>query len=132
MEKELTEQALQQLLEWAQRGDAFVSEQAPLVAQEIVTWGVVSGVLQMICGVILMAAFILLAWAAIKVKRHIDDGTLVETFWATVAMIGVCGGWALPLFGCAVFWQGLSQAAQAYFAPRLYVIEQVTQMIGGG
>lgn len=126
--EELTNEALGMLLEWAKRADAFASEQVPAVAQEIVAYGRAYETT-----IVAVAAIAFLSWLsvslwALKTSSELawEDGPCAET-------MGRVAWWALGLIIVPVTLCGVANhlplMIQAWFAPRLYVIQYVSDLL---
>lgn len=130
-------EAVQGLLEWTKAANDFAVEQAPMLAQEIVAWGITRGLVLVAVNVLFMA--ILVAFIAWLYRASL-------TFWKTrneydpaihCMVLGI--GWTLvSVFGailfCACFsemCQGILDACYSYTAPRLYIIETLSKMLAG-
>ncbi|TXH58996.1 MAG: hypothetical protein E6Q97_00875 [Desulfurellales bacterium] len=99
----------------------FAMDQAPLLAQEIIAWEIVSGII----GAALFGG--LTVWALRRMARHVWGDkeldfcdkiipTLVSFFFITsVAIVSYCN---------------LSQAAKAFVAPRVVLIEKAAELGG--
>lgn len=107
----------------------FVLEQAPEVVRDVVALGRAEMTVQL---VLAAAGIVMAQWVARLCCRWFDqakvDGAQEDQLagYAT-AFIGVC------LFGIAavvVFLDGIHEFCAAWFAPRVYVIEYVAELIG--
>lgn len=124
---------LNEVLDWAGAkagaGEAFIEQQAPLIAREIVT-----------CGrfVHTVPSFLLIIWAisALLISKRLGrwktklDG---QNRWTEDQCIGMTLSWggvsaASLLFGI-VWFSHLSSLSKAWFAPRLYIIEYVSKLL---
>lgn len=117
---------------WIEAGADFTSEQAPLVIQEIVTWGIVDGLIWAFVWAFLIVLIqgacwhfrtILKKWIKMddsaNNKENCEVGILVTWivhYLAFSFMIGV-------LFN-------LYHSLYVYFAPRLYVLETLADLLG--
>jgi hypothetical protein len=119
---ELTIQMLQKVLNYAEGMEDFASAQAPLLAQEIVYAHAISG-WSIILSLPLLAAGVLSANRLNKElkNRYPEDCTVILT---------TCGAVLGMIFGITTFCMSIGCLLEAYFTPRLVVIEKVTQMIG--
>lgn len=114
------------LLEWllnsAKQTTDFVVEQAPGVAQEIVAYGRAMNTAGAIVG--LAGVIVTLYWLRALIRKdvnwHDEYAPLPHMAWCGMALTS-----AVLLFG---FGKG---ALMAWFAPRLYVIQWVSDRIAG-
>lgn len=104
------------LLSWAQEGGAFVKEQAPLYAQEVLAWQFWVSILGAILGLLLIG---FACYLAPKAKARLEDysgdeAVLVATvlFFLACAIVG-------PILLCV----NVSTAVKVKVAPRVVVIE---------
>lgn len=108
----------QELLQWAQSSHDFVIQQAPLLAQEIITWGIVGNIIRGIVGI---SVFIVMLIGAYKIHRHND--------WGDSRYINVAFLCALSFFSFLISIDIFMNALQAYFAPRLYLIKYLASLV---
>lgn len=105
------------ILEGAKDAQAFAGEQLPLAAQEIITYGIWYNSIAAVSMFFVFLAGLLFAW---KLKSC-DDGDMAP------AVFFVCLFDLIPLFVAAEF--GLV-VIKAIVAPRVYLIEYVSNLIG--
>lgn len=104
--------SLTKILEWAEAGETFVVEQAPLVVQEMIAWGVMRGSLGIALGVFLMVAGLLIAFL---IERRGDQPDRILHLMS-----------ALPgLMGFFIAVSSIGNLMKVLTAPRLYVIDQL-------
>ena len=110
---------------WAQKGGDFVAEQAPLVAWEIVAYGrAINTALFALC-VIAMIAIVVIWW---RVKSRFGEGDIDDCLDTMVPLtIALCVP-AFPLVFVAV--SSSDNMLKSWFAPRLYVLEYVADLVG--
>lgn len=125
LENEVQE-LLQYLKDTIRSGEAFVLEQAPLVAQEILTWGIlVSSV-----GLVLGIGVLVLAFTLHLIGLEEKEGSrLREDLYEVNG-----GGWMLivsiiSILGFITSIIHFMQLMKVLFAPRLYLIDAITKMI---
>ena len=114
----------EELLSWMQSAEEFTIEQAPLLAQEIVSWGIwFYGI-----GAVLWAALSAILYIGGMLARTLitneDSGSYAMD--RNFSLFGICIASALPLVGvisCAAI------ALKAAIAPRLYIIEQIGKLL---
>jgi hypothetical protein len=117
-----------ELLSWVQSGVDFTAEQVPLLVEEVILWGIAENALWvLIFGTIAgVAGFISRkfwnAWGKwSKKKGNTDDEEA-----------GCCAGFivcaAISLLFSIFSLSHLITAVQAYVAPRLYLIEYLTEL----
>jgi hypothetical protein len=99
----------------AKAGSQFVIEQAPLVVQEKIAYGRVVDTCWL---VFFVAATVALVWLGLKVWRMDECEPPAIVLWLVAAFVGVLS------------MVQLNETFQVWFAPRLYIIEWVTALIG--
>lgn len=130
-------EAAQGLLEWTKAANDFAVEQAPMLAQEIVAWGITRGLVLVVVNVLFMA--ILVAFIAWLYR-------ISFVFWKTrdeldphIHVVVLSIGWVfVSVFGSILFCtcfgemcEGVLNASYSYTAPRLYIIETLSKMLSG-
>lgn len=126
----MNDEAKQQILERAseimnyvatgiEKGGSFAVEQAPLVAQEIIWWGIASGLLWMAFSAMCIAA---IYWG---IKKVIALDITDEPHGFFMCFFGGIGAMILA----AVFANNVFQVAKASVAPRLYILEQLKGLL---
>jgi len=129
-------EALQGLLEWTKAANEFAVDQAPMLAQEIVSWGITRGIILAVVNVAFMAIMTLFVAWLYKISlvfwgtRDKDDcfeqAMILGIGWAVVSIVGV-------ILFCICFsemCQGVIQSFYATTAPRLYIIETLSKLLG--
>ncbi len=133
--RELTFKTLTEILVWAKTAGEFVVEQAPLVAQEILTWGIVknafglAGGLTLLAGAALTARYAILHWCQwsqddkvgkdMYGNRSPDARKIIPLIGAGIAAVG--GTLISALCAYAILY--------VITAPRLYLIEKITYLL---
>ena len=124
--QKLLNDSLGSILEWAKAAGDFVQGQAPLIAQEIITFGRVAAWVQVGFGLLLLVFTGLLVFMLQRhIRKHedmLDCEPLFVIPGGLVALIGGIGGMALVFDNALI-------AMKATFAPRLYLIEYVSALI---
>lgn len=126
--KEALGEALKMLVDSLQGGKDFVIEQSPLLVQEIVSFGRAKHTILLSLAALSLVAF---AWCVRKYWRPIDNfmdgltaddacGTFVGIVVGSLVWIGVSIG---------VFCSNFVPSLEAWFAPRLYVLHQIKDML---
>lgn len=112
--------AMDGITAWVEQSKDLVSEQAPAVAQEIVTLGIIGG----ICGIITLVLTIALPLLYIKYRASIKDETqeFTDPFMIIFGSCIVIGG----LIGSIVL---IVNGITALVAPRLYILEDVVRIL---
>jgi len=112
---------LDEIMSWVEQGKEFVSEQAPLVVDEIIRWGVVKNVgLSVVFLVMVLCATLYLCRAHRIFKEGKDDEIV---FFGSIISL-VLG--AVGVFGSIA---AIEKLAFVLTAPRLYVLEQLGDLI---
>ena len=119
---EETEKSVNETLKWvaetADESKGFILEQAPLYAQEVVTWTYVQGAILMVSMWVLAAVLAVAAYKLHKAGKATDYDSVPYTF--TAAIIGIV---AVILCGTGVC--GMQDMFKAKYAPRVVVIEHL-------
>jgi hypothetical protein len=118
VEQKLVE-SLDVLTRYAQQGADFAVEQSPLVAQEIVYFGIVEGAMTAIGG-------LLCVWLTYRIHKWImyaehDRESMEEFVYIPAALLG--------LLGVGFVYNGLLCAFKAIVAPRLFVLERLGELL---
>jgi len=122
--EELTNEAIAKLLDWTSATESFVAEQAPLLAREIINWGIYCGIITFAVLLALLTGIVFFGVFLTKKSKHIEVHVLsalvaTEIFaLLTMAFLIVVGTV-----------EAIYPAFKAYFAPRLYLIEQLSSMV---
>lgn len=118
----VTAQTLQELLNTLTQAKAFIISQAPDIAQEMLRWAVLSGILYFVLWVVAGAVLCKAAYTAYTINDDVPKFIL--------AIFSVFGGIAfIPL---TIFTIGaVYEAAQALCAPKVYLIEHISSLIKG-
>ena len=132
--EQVTAESISQIMAWLQAsvetGGHFVAEQAPLVAWEIVAFGravhsfsVFMSLVCIVCGIFLLTVL----------RNNINKACELNTDGSEAAF-GKCllsgfGGCTLCLFGGLTLSAASRDFFLAWFAPRLYIIEYITNLL---
>ena len=115
----LTEQGLAKALAYIEATEVFVVEQAPLLVQEVLRYGLFNS---LFWAVFWAVAFSAVMYAAVKVYKMMQDGG-DDAFFGVAIGIFPGGG---CLAGCFV---NLFEAAKISIAPRLYLLERLDSLL---
>ena len=125
MNEEITKlgaDALKDLLTNLTQAKGFVLEQAPDFCQQMCTWAIVSSAIGLLLWILASAAAIVLVY---RLRSCVDAVGLP----LISILIGILAG----MFLFASFAAGVLPAAtdglKAYFAPKVYLVEQITHMV---
>ena len=126
--KTILNQFLSSLMEGLNKAGAFITEQLPLVLQEYITWGIVKGMIVFIVGIAAMLSWKKWIYDPAKIRlaelRRKDSLDAMDVnMW-----IGVSGIVALTVLAVGIFC-GLLPATKAIFAPRVYLIEEISKLV---
>lgn len=117
--KKLLHDYLTKILEGAERGADFVMEQAPEVAKEIVAYGRAVETAYVVGFLLAVLIPIAIApWAIRKLRQIDNEAAGFAAFLMIPALLGT-----LSLFQC------LSEFMKVWFAPRLYLIEYIKDLV---
>jgi len=124
MEIELTERVIQSLdrvEKWVESGESFINEQAPLVVQDIINWGVYGlGIAAIVATVICILAIVLGVILLHKFLVVESNSTAVlPLMLGTVLCVVIAFG------GAIVVSNNAPGALKASIAPRVFVLEQL-------
>jgi cytochrome bd-type quinol oxidase subunit 2 len=115
-----TEQAAAIVLDWLQRADATLTEQAPLLAEEIVLRGaIIYGAWTVVLAFLVAVCCLLACWLIRRARKH-DDGNAGA---AGLMFICVSIVFLLSFVGVA------GQLITVLASPRLYVINELGKII---
>jgi hypothetical protein len=111
-------ESMDSVQQWIDTTGSFVQEQAPLVAQEMIAWGQAKHMAGMcISGWIIIFCLVLLVYLFRHIKKNPGDGPMF-IFWFILTAPNIC--W----FATSTY-----QYLFITFAPRLYIIEQLKDII---
>ena len=118
--EQLITDAGEKVLEYLEATEGFAVEQAPLLAQEIVRWGIWWNIAEGLIGAALCAVTIRWARKTWDARESADTPAL-----EIGAVVAFC---TVPFY---VFFVGSSAAVvlKALIAPRLYILEQIAGLI---
>ena len=126
--KDISAEALRQTMEWVKQAKDFAVEQAPLLAREVVRYGIVANGAAVIAGVLLLI-FGVLAWRTTgknwekwAPKEKWDDPTPKQVFGLTFTVVGICSG--IPMIMACGF-----PLLKAIYAPRVYLLDKLTALL---
>ena len=119
--KELATTGLSKALEYIETAESFVVEQAPLLVQEILMFGLADACLS---AFILLVLVVGLGYGTYRVvKLAIKDGADEAAF-----ILGLCGGGGA--IGCTIgLFQCVFTIAKITFAPRLYLLQELKALL---
>lgn len=134
MNEEQTEQLTDRLINsidhvaaWVESAESMASEQAPLVADEIVRFGVWSHGAGVAVGVLSIPAAIVLVYVGIVMFRRYD-----RTRNEACSMLGAfCSVFSVVVFVIGVVMASMNAVSfiKAVAAPRLYILEYLRELI---
>jgi hypothetical protein len=142
----------QPVIDWlagvAEAGEDFVAREAPALAEEVVRWGIVDGVVRASVSIAVLAIAGIVYWRVVgwcqrgivrarseyherKSKPHGSVFDYAQTgVYDTSLMVGGVLLGMLAIFCVIAAITGSHQALKAYTAPRLYLVEQVGELLG--
>ena len=114
--RDIVNQFLSEMLDGVKQAGAFVSEQLPLVLQEYITWGIVSSAVYLV----IPTTFFIFSkrvwkWAI----KEADDS---QGFSVAVAVVP-------SVIAVIMFIYNLLDIAKAIFAPRVYLIDELSKLL---
>ena len=107
-----------ELLSYLKTAADFAAEQAPLVLQEILNWGIASNLLWIIIGILFIALIVI---GNVKLTRKYPNDD-----FAPLYVISGLGGFFI-LIGVLM---SMFDVVQIIVAPRVYLIEYVGRLVG--
>lgn len=116
------------LLQWlrhaAERGGDFVSEQTPLVIQEYVTYARMTSTVLVVLGVVMMPLVLILWRASHRAYKtgDDDDAVLIPGLLSVLPLIAAAG----------IIGSNIDDCVKAWAAPRVLVLEKVSELSGLG
>lgn len=114
LQKQIAE-ILKQAIAAAQHGNQWIAGQIPDVLQELIVWTIAHGVMMLLLFALMVVGYVYLIKALRKAEEYSDMSDFL-------CMASIFGGIFLFVF----FWLTLScasDAAQAIFAPKLFLLE---------
>lgn len=112
------------LLDAVKTAEAFTVEQVPLLAQEIITYGIASNTACVIAGSVALWVGMFLGKRGVaenKKPYHEQNEPVI--------ILGIMGGTGLALGGLCVIALSVGDLIKAIFAPRLYLIDYVSNLL---
>jgi hypothetical protein len=129
-------EAAQGLLEWTKAANEFAVDQAPMLAQEIISWGITHGIILGSINVAFMAILVgfvawlyrisLIFWSSRDPYDNAGHCMALGIGWSLVSVLGS----ALFCVCFSEMCEGIINALHAYTAPRLYIIETLSKLLG--
>ena len=119
--KDLATTGLSKAIEYIETAESFVVEQAPLLVQEILMFGLVNACISAFILLVLVLGLGYGTYRVVKaaVKDHADDAA---------ALLGLLGG--CVTIGCTVgFFKYVFTIAKITFAPRLYILQELKSLL---
>lgn len=119
-------ESIEEIQTWLQSGKDFVSEQAPLVVNEILKWGIASSIFWMVFGILLLIIAVIAGKIAIWTMRNgkpTDDGD-VFVFISTIITTMVTSTAGFLLFSVNTY-----NLIFMLFAPRLYILDELSKLL---
>lgn len=127
---ETTEQRLMdhadELIAWVEQAKDFAEAQAPLVVEEMLRYGFWSNLLEASVGFLLIATAVSAVCLLVKHMKSLDD---IEDTNPAIAV--PCGFAATICFmvGSPIFFINAKTLLMLCLAPRLYIIEQLKDLV---
>lgn len=123
----------QEMLTWLKEGKEFATEQAPLFAHDIISWGIAYNSVWVIIGLVEMLAAI---WAYNFLRKAIWD-TIPEAekqgIWDDATgfawMFTFCPPPVVGFIGFCTFFNSLLDLVKPLFAPRVFLIEYLSNLV---
>ncbi len=110
-----------QVTEWLKSAGDLVTQEAPLLAQEVVSYGVFDAIYGLIFGGVLLVVCVRLGWCAVKMGKERNEES------ATLVLIAFTLSTGIASF--AVTCGNISQLGKTLIAPRLYLLEQMAKLV---
>jgi hypothetical protein len=120
----MTEQQTAELLEYVKQGVEFGKDQGPIIATEIIQYGTLANWALLGFGIVLVGfvgvGILLSRWGA---KQDVDTDM--------AAVLGVFLSAGSFVAAVITLTQAVHGLCKVYYAPRLYILEQIAGMVGG-
>lgn len=138
---DLLNQAGQEILSWLQSTGDLVAEQAPLLADEIVLRGMIlNGTDAAMAAMWFIAGVVSVRYAIFwgkKAQKIVDEGggqfgRNEETPYAIGSVVSGIGGSLAILVSSVAFLDNIRWVLAIYAAPRVYILEKLASLAGGG
>lgn len=123
--EQFTEEALGKVMSWLETSEVFVTEQAPLLAQEIVSLGYWMSAWGVVIGTVLIGIGVIVGYFTVTAhKRKIDIGieTIIEVIGGFVGVGSVIVGFCMSV--CSI-----ETLIKITFAPRLYLLQELQKLL---
>ena len=117
-----------ELVSWLSGAKEFISTQAPLLATEIIRWGIIEGTIMIIfCCALFIVAVLLLRWAWNVDLSNGHTGVYDDSEPKRFILLTIFG---LFLISSGVMTiNGTITTTKATFTPRVYLIETITGFV---
>lgn len=117
------------LLEMVKTGASFIVGELPAFAHEIIVWGIASNIVSFVlCWLAVVILALVMRGSHKIVKTHDEEDYGEYTAWWVWAVscisTGIAGIFAFITTCCSAL-----EIFKAIFAPRLYLIEQISNML---
>lgn len=119
------EQTVNSLLQYLQSGMHFANEQAPLLVNEIIKWGIFENLLFFV--IFLIPLFVCI-FMTCHYFRKIKNSGNYSHFGKENFVFGLVAGWTLSSLSIVVSLLCFVDAFRAILAPRLYLIEYLSHL----
>lgn len=124
---DITKELFEKALEYAKTTENFVAEQSPLIAQEIIKWGIYYN---LFCAILLLVLVIVIGFIFYKLFPRVKKGFEDEDVF--IALGGGLLGFGLIIINVVfifdIFFYGKT-FMMAVLTPRLYLIQEITKML---
>lgn len=138
MDNEQVSEALAEILQFLkdglESGVEFASEQAPILIQEILSWGIVINTAALLLSLSIPLTALIICWRVRVWLTHTCECTQwKETIGSDQETAWILGHWVIPV--ASVMWTVAALSSymptilKIMVAPRLYLIEQVRHLI---
>lgn len=119
--KDVYEKSIEKVYQWVEKGEGFVSEQAPLLCNEIIVFGRIQAIGTSLLG---LAILIVSTFCLYKtLSKWCED-------WDTADKFGISAGISMPIIvSTIIFCVGLYHFFMTIFAPRLFLLRELKDMI---
>lgn len=126
-------ESLEEIQSWLQSSKDFVTEQAPLLIQEIVRWGIFKSVLYISLSLVLFIIGILLVYRGyFSKKSHKDWETILPSgpsLEQGTRIIETVVGCVVTFVTFITMWVDIFSLVFVLTAPRLYVLQTLSDLL---
>lgn len=126
-QQQLVNESLETVLRWAEATEGFAVEQAPLLAQEIVRYGIISNAVAIVIALLIALPPVIISW---RCGVGNDVWKSEPTSRAVACIVFGLFGFVASIHMLATASNSIPSLIKASLAPRLYILEQISGLLG--